>query len=110
MVIMLASTPTKAVWSALNCIRLATDFLCRWNHNGLFWNSLSFFMPHTPGHAKFLTAKVGEVALLRIRRDSPGAEDETVDVERFSWHRVRMAIFNPNTRFYSLALFFLLVP
>ena len=69
------------------------------------------FMPHTPSHAKFLTAEEKRVALARMKVDSHGATSEgDVDQEHFDWHWVRMALSSPNTWFCSLAWFFLLIP
>jgi hypothetical protein len=67
-------------------------------------------MPHTPSRAKFLMPQEREVASLRMKHDSHGAEEEIVDDEHLIWHWVRMAILSPNTWFCSLAWFFLLIP
>lgn len=67
-------------------------------------------MPHTPSRAKFLMPQEREVASLRMKHDSHGAEEEIVDDEHLSLHWVRMAILSPNTWFCSLAWFFLLIP
>ena len=69
------------------------------------------FMPHTPGDAKFFTEEERVVALARMHIDSHGATaEQDVNLEKFDWHWVRMALLSPNTIFCSLAWFFLLVP
>ncbi|KAF7845983.1 hypothetical protein BT93_L5707 [Corymbia citriodora subsp. variegata] len=70
-----------------------------------------FFMPHNPGHAKFLSAEEKIVTMSVLKEDSRGATMEAnVDAEKFSWHWVRMALLSPNLWFTSIAWFFVLVP
>ncbi len=70
-----------------------------------------FFMPSTPADAKFFTDDERAVALARMKIDGHGATtDDDVNLEKFDWHWVRMALVSPNTILTSLAWFFLLIP
>lgn len=70
-----------------------------------------FFLPHTPAHSKFLTESEIYSATHRMKLDAHGASTTSdVDNERFSWHWVRLAIFNINTLLMSLDFFFVIVP
>lgn len=70
-----------------------------------------FFMPHNPGHAKFLTPEEKIVIMSRLKEDQHGAATESdIDAEKFDWHWVRMALVSPNLWFTSIAWFFVLIP
>lgn len=70
-----------------------------------------FFMPSTPADAKFLSEEERAVALARMKMDAHGSTDkEDVNMEKFDWHWVKMALLSPNTLLTSLAWFFLLIP
>lgn len=70
-----------------------------------------FFLPHTPLHAKFLTEEEHDASLERMRLDSHGASTASnVDAEEFSWHWVRVAIFNWNTILSSITFFTVITP
>jgi MFS family permease len=70
-----------------------------------------FFLPHTPGQARFLSQYERTIARRRIKLDAHGAiaEDDAGD-EQFDWHWVWLASKSPNTVICSLAWFFLLIP
>jgi hypothetical protein len=68
-----------------------------------------FFLPHTPGTAKFLTPAERAVAVSRLQLDSHGAS-HPVESETFSWHWVKMAILNWNTLLLSLNFFAIITP
>lgn len=70
-----------------------------------------FFIPHTPGHTKFLTEEERKWAMKRMKIDMHGATTE-IDIERekFNWHWVKLAFRSPNTWICSVAWFFLLIP
>ncbi|KAE9985322.1 hypothetical protein EG328_007575 [Venturia inaequalis] len=70
----------------------------------------SFYLPHTPAHAKFLTPSERTTALHRLKLDSHGSATSTVDTESFSWHWVRLAILNWNTVLLSLNFFAIITP
>lgn len=70
-----------------------------------------FFMPHNPGHAKFLSEEEKEITMAHLKHDFHGATSEAdVDREKFDWHWVRMAFVSPNLWITSLAWFFILIP
>ncbi|KAI1340444.1 major facilitator superfamily domain-containing protein [Xylariaceae sp. FL0016] len=70
-----------------------------------------FVMPHTPAHAKFLTAEERKLAMSRMMLDSHGAtRTDDVNEERFDWHWVRMAFAAPQLWFCCTLWFFLLIP
>jgi MFS family permease len=71
---------------------------------------VTFFLPHSPAHAKFLTPEERQAALNRLKLDSHGAAAENADVESFSWHWVRLAILNWNTFLLSLNFFAIITP
>lgn len=71
-------------------------------------------MPHTPGTTSFLTPAQRTAAVARLQLDHHGAHnpnvEHSVDTEAFSWHWVRMAIFNWNTLLLSLNFFAIITP
>ncbi|KAK5087637.1 hypothetical protein LTR70_002954 [Exophiala xenobiotica] len=70
-----------------------------------------FFMPHNPGHAKFLSDEEKKITMAHLKRDFHGATaEEDVDRETFDWHWVRMAFASPNLWMTSLVWFFVLIP
>lgn len=69
-----------------------------------------FFLPDTPGTAKFLTEEEREIAEQRLQLDSRGALAKDVAAERFSWAAARRSLLNVNTQLMSLNFFLILVP
>lgn len=69
-----------------------------------------FFMPDTPGMAKFLTDEEKVWALKRMRLDANGSTAIDVDEEKFDWRWALMALRAPQTYFCAAIWFFLLVP
>ncbi|ESZ97643.1 hypothetical protein SBOR_1959 [Sclerotinia borealis F-4128] len=70
-----------------------------------------FFLPHTPSHSKFLTEEERYVAIHRMKLDYRGASPvANIDNEKFSWHWVRLAVFNWNTWLLSLNFFAVITP
>ena len=70
-----------------------------------------FFMPHNPGHAKFLTSEEKRITMAHLKQDFHGATaEQDVDREKFDWHWVKMAFASPNLWMTSLAWFFVLIP
>lgn len=70
-----------------------------------------FFMPHNPGHAKFLTVEEKTFIMATLKHDFHGATTEAdIDKEQFDWHWVRMAFSSINLWMTSLAWFFVLIP
>lgn len=70
-----------------------------------------FFLPHTPSHSKFLTEDEKYVATHRMKLDAHGAAATSdVDQEKFSWHWVRLAVFNWNTILLSINFFAIITP
>ncbi|KAK6435038.1 hypothetical protein LTR95_008773 [Oleoguttula sp. CCFEE 5521] len=70
-----------------------------------------FFLPDTPGKAKFLTEEEQWYITHVLREDLGGATSESkVDDEKFSWSAVRMALLNVNTIGLSLNFFLILIP
>ncbi|KAK4227808.1 MFS transporter-like protein [Podospora fimiseda] len=69
-----------------------------------------FFMPDTPGMARFLTEEEREWALKRMRIDASGSTSLDVDDEEFDWCWVWMAIKSPQMWLCAGIWFFLLVP
>ena len=71
----------------------------------------TIFLPHTPGHANFLSKEEQEVASKRMQLDSAGAtKEQDVEEEKFNWHWVRMAVLNWNTLGLSLNFFLIITP
>ena len=68
-------------------------------------------LPDTPAACRFLTYEEKLVATRRMQKDSQGAtvKDDVAD-ETFSWHWVRMALFNPNTVLLSISNFLIITP
>ena len=53
-----------------------------------------FFMPHNPGHARFLTNDEKSFVMMRLKEDAHGATDEeNVDNEKFDWYVTTSIIF-----------------
>ncbi|MCJ1423090.1 hypothetical protein MMC29_000971 [Sticta canariensis] len=70
-----------------------------------------FFLPDSPSHSKFLTEEERIGALRRLMLDARGANSTSdVDHEAFSWHWVRLAVFNVNTLLLSLDFFAIITP
>jgi len=70
-----------------------------------------FFLPNTPGSARFLTQEEQWLAAHRLRVDLQGAtSSDNVEEEKFSWSAVRFAILNVNTLLMSLGFFLILIP
>lgn len=69
-----------------------------------------FFLPDTPGTAKFLTPEERDLAEQRLRLDSHGALSADVAEEKFSWKQARRSLLNINTQLMSLNFFLILVP
>jgi len=69
-----------------------------------------FFLPHTPGNAKFLTPAEQNIAVMRLRLDSHGAAGHSVENETFSWHWVKIAMLNWNTLLLSFNFFAIITP
>ncbi|KAF2720698.1 MFS general substrate transporter [Polychaeton citri CBS 116435] len=70
-----------------------------------------FFLPNTPGSARFLSPRDQELAAHRLHLDLHGATTSSrVDDEHFSWSAVKFALFNVNTIWMSLNFFIILVP
>ncbi|KAF2157979.1 MFS general substrate transporter [Myriangium duriaei CBS 260.36] len=70
-----------------------------------------WFLPHTPGEAKFLTGEEREAALARMRLDAQGSNAaDSVQHERFDWRWVHRGVFNINTIASTLNLLGLVVP
>ena len=62
-----------------------------------------FFLPHTPGSAKFLSEDERFAAVQRMTLDAHGATAASaVEDERFSWGQVRKALLNVNTILLSI--------
>ncbi|KAF2086909.1 MFS general substrate transporter [Saccharata proteae CBS 121410] len=71
----------------------------------------AFFLPHTPGEAKFLNEAERAAAIARMRLDSHGATAEgDVEAESFSWYWFRRAILNWQTIILSLDFFAIITP
>jgi MFS family permease len=72
----------------------------------------TFFLPHTPSDARFLTTEEREAAVARLRLDGGHGAAATGDVgqEDFSWFWIRRALLNWNTVFLSLAAFSIITP
>jgi len=72
---------------------------------------VSFFLPNTPSHCKFLTEQERYVAVHRMKIDAQDATSASdVSQEEFSWHWVKMAIFNWNMWLTSLIFFSVITP
>ncbi|GAB7330394.1 hypothetical protein MBLNU13_g02014t1 [Cladosporium sp. NU13] len=70
-----------------------------------------FFLPDTPGKAKFLSEEEQWYIVHVLRADLQGAaQTDKIDDEKFSWAAVRMAILNINTILMSINFFLILVP
>ncbi|KAK3994184.1 putative transporter [Cladorrhinum sp. PSN332] len=69
-----------------------------------------FFMPDTPGMARFLTDEEREWALKRMRIDASGSTTLDVDNEEFDWYWVWMTLKSPQMYLCAAIWFFLLVP
>lgn len=70
-----------------------------------------FFLPHTPSHSKFLTEEERYLAIHRMKLDYRGASPvANIDNEKFSWHWVKLAVFNWNTWLLSLNFFAVITP
>ena len=70
-----------------------------------------FFLPHTPGQARFLTPDEQYWAAHALKVDLHGATSaEHVEEEHFSWAAVRHALLNANTIAMSIIFFLILVP
>ncbi|KAI9646177.1 hypothetical protein NHQ30_005617 [Ciborinia camelliae] len=70
-----------------------------------------FYLPHTPSHSKFLTEEERYVAIHRMKLDYRGASPVAdIDNEKFSWHWVKLAVFNWNTWLLSLNFFAVITP
>ncbi|KAF2160800.1 hypothetical protein M409DRAFT_70130 [Zasmidium cellare ATCC 36951] len=70
-----------------------------------------FFLPNTPGAAKFLSAEEQVLAARRLRVDLSGAAaTERVEEEKFNWREVRFALLNINTIAMSINFFLILIP
>lgn len=77
----------------------------------LFGVLVAFFLPHTPGEAKFLTEEERRGAIARMKLDAHGSTPEgDVAHETFSWHWVRRALLNWNTILLSLNFFAIITP
>ncbi|SMR63026.1 unnamed protein product [Zymoseptoria tritici ST99CH_3D1] len=70
-----------------------------------------FFLPDTPGSAKFLTEEEQWQTVHRLSDDLGGSTTHAgVEHERFNWQEVRFALLNVNTLAMSLNFFLILVP
>jgi MFS family permease len=70
-----------------------------------------FFLPNTPGNAKFLSEEEQWYISHVLREDLSGAApSDKVEEEKFSWQQVRMALLNINTLALSLNFFLILIP
>lgn len=77
----------------------------------LFAILTTIFLPNTPSHSRFLTEQERDGALLRLKLDARGASSTSdVDREAFSWHWVRIAVFNVNTILLSFNFFAIITP
>ncbi|CAF9912076.1 MAG: hypothetical protein GOMPHAMPRED_007546 [Gomphillus americanus] len=77
----------------------------------VFGSTAYFFLPHTPGTARFFTPEEQEAAVRRMHTDLSGAAAvKAVDQETFDWRWVKMALFNVNTALCCLNFFLILVP
>lgn len=70
-----------------------------------------FFLPDTPGKARFLDKTEQDYAVRALHRDLNGVSGpEHVEDEHFSWSAIRSALLNINTIAMSLNFFLILVP
>ncbi|KXT15565.1 hypothetical protein AC579_9957 [Pseudocercospora musae] len=70
-----------------------------------------FFLPSTPGTAKFLSKEEQWQAAQRLQVDLHGATAlERPEEEHFNWREVRFALLNVNTIVMSLNFFLILIP
>lgn len=77
----------------------------------IFGVTACFFLPHTPGEAKFLSEEERAGAVARMRLDAHGATTATdVNEEKFSWYYFRRAFLNINTLMLSLNFFAIITP
>ncbi|OCL11192.1 MFS general substrate transporter [Glonium stellatum] len=77
----------------------------------LFGILTTFFLPHTPSDAKFLTEEELNGALARMKLDAHGSTPSgDVAQESFSWLWVRRALLNWNTILLSLNFFAIITP
>jgi hypothetical protein len=71
----------------------------------------AFSLPHTPGHAKFLSEEEKYAATHRMGLDGHGATTSSgIDREKFSWHWVKLALSNWNTTLPSINFFAIITP
>lgn len=73
-------------------------------------STAAFFLPHTPGKARFLSPSEREIAEQRLRLDAHGAATKSIAAEEFSWVAARRALLNINTILMSIIFFLILVP
>ncbi|KAA6411779.1 MAG: MFS general substrate transporter [Lasallia pustulata] len=77
----------------------------------LFGILTTFFLPNTPGDAKFLSEEERLGAMRRMNLDAHGATAiSDVAAEKFSWDQVRLALLNWNTILLSLNFFAIITP
>ena len=77
----------------------------------LFGILTTFFLPNTPGDAKFLSEEERLGAMRRMKLDAHGATATSdVAAEKFSWDQVRLALLNWNTILLSLNFFAIITP
>ncbi|KIV99638.1 hypothetical protein, variant [Verruconis gallopava] len=70
----------------------------------------SFFLPHDPTHARFISDEEKAQAIARLKLDSQGSSSGNANSEKFSWHWVRIALLNWNTLLLSLDFFAIITP
>ncbi|MCJ1303746.1 hypothetical protein MMC08_006556 [Hypocenomyce scalaris] len=77
----------------------------------LFGILTMFFLPNTPGHARFLSEEERYGAMRRMKLDAHGATTASdIAAEKFSWAQVRLALLNWNTILLSLNFFAIITP
>ncbi|KAK4631280.1 hypothetical protein CLAFUR4_02619 [Fulvia fulva] len=69
-----------------------------------------FFLPNTPGGARFLAPEEQSVAARRLQADQGAAASGRVEEEHFNWQEVRSALLNLNAIAMSINFFLILVP
>lgn len=71
----------------------------------------AFFLPHTPGGAKFLTEEQRDYAVRRMQYDSQSAaKSSQVESEKFDWHWVKFALTDVNVQILSFTYLFIITP
>ena len=70
-----------------------------------------FMLPHTPAKARFLSEEQRQLAVQILQKDAQGSGSAaSIDLERFDWRWVRMAVLNANTALCCVSFLAILVP